>query len=62
MNFPREIWDKILIDTNDLSLAILYKNEYVIRNLFDKDKHTFYWCIMHNNLIVFNFLAKKTYI
>lgn len=55
---PVEIWDKILVDSADLTLAILYKNKYVINKLFNKEKHTFYWCIMHNNLVVFDFLVK----
>lgn len=59
LSLPIEIWDEILVKTGDLELAILYKNNYVINKIFNKDKHTFYWCIMHDNLVVFDFLVKK---
>lgn len=58
MFIPKEIWDKILIETNDLELAILYKNNHVIKKLYNPEEHTYFWCIINCNLIVFDFLVK----
>lgn len=59
MFIPKELWDKILIKTNDLRLAILYKNDYVIKKLYNPSQHTYFWCILNKDMVVFDFLIKK---
>ena len=60
MNLPTEIIDRILVIHNDFNTAVSLKNEYVIKKLYDKNKHTWNWAAENGCLDVVKWLYTNT--